>query len=290
MDKQTLQDWLTWSFSPSISAILVTLFICLVTPPIVHFFLYRSGTASSVPSFLLLGPSGAGKTTLLTLLERGAPTSTHTSQAPQSVTCKLPSGATAKSSEFRSENDPSHKAERRFEVTDTPGHGKLRHHALTALASSTGLNGLIFVVDAAALSSAAGLTEAATYLHDVLLSLQKRHTGSKNSTTPSTAVLIAANKLDLFTALPASLVKKKLQDEISKIRATRAKGLLDSGVGTEGDDEEREWLGEGGEGKFEFEQMEESGVEVVVAGGNVTGKGEEKAHADEWWAWIAQQM
>lgn len=146
------------------------------------------------------------------------------------------------------------------------------------------------MVDAAALSSAAGLTEAATYLHDVLLTLQKRHTSSKTSVTASTSVLIAANKLDLFTALPASLVKKNLQTEITKIRATRAKGLLDSAVSMEGEDDEKEWLGEGGEGSFDFKQMEESGVEVVIVGGNVTGKGEEKAHVDEWWSWIAQQM
>lgn len=108
--------------------------------------------------------------------------------------------------------------------------------------------------------------------------------------TASTSVLIAANKLDLFTALPASLVKKNLQAEITKIRATRAKGLLDSAVSMEGEDDEKEWLGEGGEGSFDFQQMEESGVEVDIVGGNVTGKGEEKAHVDEWWSWIAQQM
>lgn len=143
-------------------------------------------------------------------------------------------------------------------------------------------------MDAAALSSAAGLTEAATYLHDVLLALQKRHTTAKSSKGPSSiSVLVAANKLDLFSALPAQLVKLKLQDEITKIRATRSKGLLDSGAGVEGEDEEREWLGEGGEGAFEFKQMEESEIEIIVSGGNVTG---DKPHVQEWWKWIAEQM
>jgi len=143
-------------------------------------------------------------------------------------------------------------------------------------------------VDAAALSSASGLTETAIYLHDLLLALQTRHTSAKTSKGPSSiSVLIAANKLDLFTALPTQLVKKKLQDEITNIRATRAKGLLDSAADAEGDDEEREWLGEGGEGSFEFRQMEESEVEVTVLGGNVTG---DEAHVDEWWSWIARHM
>lgn len=174
-------------------------------------------------------------------------------------------------------------------MIDTPGHGKLRHHALSTLTSEKALRGLIFVVDGAAISSSAGLTEAAIYLHDILLALQKRHTTAKTSKGPSAIpVLIAVNKADLFTALPTMLAKVKLQDEITNIRATRAKGLLDSAADAEGgDDDEREWLGEGGEGAFNFKQMEESEVDVLVAGGNVTG---DKAHVDEWWNWLAQHM
>ena len=109
------------------------------------------------------------------------------------------------------------RAERAFQLLDTPGHGKLRHHALSILDGSSSsssnnntaatLRGLIFVVDAAALSSATGLTEAATYLYDVLLALQRRHTGSRSSKGPAgLGVLVAANKMDLFTALPGGLV------------------------------------------------------------------------------------
>lgn len=199
---------------------------------------------------------------------------------------------TAKSSQYRAVDDPSQDRDRHLQVIDTPGHGKLRHHALDTLTSSaattTPLRGLIFVVDAAALSTTAGLTEAAQYLHDILLALQKRHTSARTSKGPgSIPVLVAANKLDLFTALPAALVKRKLQDEITKVRSTRAKGLLDSGVGDEGEDEERDWLGEGGEGSFEFKQMEESEIEVVVLGGSVMGG---EADVDAWWGWIAQRM
>ena len=222
-------------------------------------------------------------------LESGKAASTHTSQAPQTAACRLPAGVTANSSKFRAEDDPSKEKERQLNVVDTPGHGKLRHHALDLLTAEQSLRGLIFVVDAAALSSAAGLTEAAMYLHDMLLALQKRHTTAKSSKGPSSIpVLIAANKLDLFTALPAQLVRSRLQDEITNIRATRAKGLLDSAANAEdGHDDEREWLGDGGEGAFDFKQMEEAEIEVAVLGGNVTG---DKAHVDAWWNWIAQYM
>lgn len=84
-------------------------------------------------------------------------------------------------------------------------------------------------MDAASLAEEAGLTDAAEYLHDVLLALQKRHTGAKTSKGPKDVpVLIASNKLDLFTALPPHLVRLQLEKALSSIRKSRAKGLKDS--------------------------------------------------------------
>jgi signal recognition particle receptor subunit beta len=153
----------------------------------------------------------------------------------------------------------------------------------------------MFVVDSAAVSSAAGLTEAAEYLHDVLLMLQKKHTQGKSSKiAEATPVLVAANKQDVFTSLPAGIVKTKLEDEITKVRLTRSKGLMDSGVGMEDDvggvDEEQNWLGEYGSKAFKFAQMEEHGVEVQVAGGNVKGDGEHPGKVGEWWAWVGDNL
>jgi signal recognition particle receptor subunit beta len=101
--------------------------------------------------------------------------------------------------------------------------------------------------------------------------------------------LIAANKLDLFTALPAALVKSNLEAELGRVRKTRSKGLLDSGVGAddvageEGDD----WLGEYGSEKFSFKQLLEFDIEVDVIGGNVVGDG---PGVDKWWKWIAERI
>ncbi len=136
-----------------------------------------------------------------------------------------------------------------------------------------------------------GLTEAAEFLHDILLLLQKRSTRSNTSKAPSQIpILIAANKLDLFTALPAALVKTALETEINKIRASRSKGLLDSGIGMGDADlhEEKEWLGEVGDAKFGFSQMEEFDIAIAVAGGNVAGT--DGPDVRSWWGWIGSNM
>ena len=65
-----LEDWLTWTLSPSLSAILVTLIFSLTLPILIHTYLYKRAVAKELPTFLLLGPSGAGKTSLLTLVRR----------------------------------------------------------------------------------------------------------------------------------------------------------------------------------------------------------------------------
>ena len=150
---------------------------------------------------------------------------------------------------------------------------------------------MVDAADISTSSSGAGneaLRQAAEYLHDLLLLLQKRSTSSKSTRGPKELpVLVAANKLDLFTALPALLVKTALESEITNVRSSRGKGLLDSGIGMNDLDigEEKEWLGDGGECKFEFSQMEEVNVSVSVAGGNVLGS--DGPDVKQWWDWIA---
>lgn len=142
------------------------------------------------------------------------------------------------------------------------------------------------MVDAAALAEESGLMDAAEYLHDVLLALQKGYTGVGPS--KAVPVLVAANKMDLFTALPANLVKRQLEQAISEVRKGRAKALRDGGAALSGGedevDEEKEWLGEGGEGAFEFGMVAESGVEVRVEGGSVV------EGVEGWWGWVGERM
>jgi signal recognition particle receptor subunit beta len=231
-------SWLTWAFAPKLSTIALSLFLVILLPILLHQYLYKKQTTTHLPSILLVGPSGAGKTALATLLDRGTPSPTHTSTSPLTVPALLPESHPPQSSHYRSPGDPAYERARRFLLHDTPGHGKLRHFATSQLVNPTNLHGIIFVVDAATIAEEPGLNESAEYLHDVLLALQKRYTGAKTSKGPKEIpVLVAANKLDLFTALPPHLVKISLEKEISEVRRRRAKGLKDSGVG----------LGDGGE-------------------------------------------
>ena len=112
---------------------------------------------------------------------------------------------------------------------------------------------------------------------------------SKSSKLPTKIpVLIAANKLDLFTALPPSLVKSALEAEITKVIDSRSKGLLDSGIGMgDGFYDEKDMLGEEGR-EFEFSQMEESNIFINVIGGNVVGT--DGADVSMWWKWIGSQL
>lgn len=219
---------------------------------------------------------------------------TRTSQTPLAVEVSLPITTKTASSQYRSANDPSSKVHKKFLLADTPGHGKLRYHAIDSIVKPQNLKGIIFMVDAADLSGESAnesLRQTAEYLHDLLLLLQNRSTKSKSSKAPQELpILIAANKLDLFTALPAKLVKSSLESEITKIRTSRNKGLLDSGIEMNEMDagEEKDWLGDGGEGKFDFPQMEEVNVPVTVSGGNVAGS--DGPDVQRWWDWIGSNL
>lgn len=198
-------------------------------------------------------------------------------------------GTVAGTDKYRSVNDPINQTHKKFLLIDTPGHGKLRHHALENITNPQNLKGLIFLVDAASLSAGdEGLRHTADYLHDVLLLLQKRMSGAKAAKKlKEIPVLIAANKMDLFTALPAPLVKKSLEEEVAKVRISRSKGLLDSGIGMD-DDEKDDWLGEFGSKDFKFKQMEEFDISVDVIGGNVLGG--RSATVEKWWSWISERL
>ena len=63
-----LVDVLSWAMGPSILAIIVATVVALSFPIFLHIYIHhvRPGSVTTLPTFLLLGPSGAGKTTLLT--------------------------------------------------------------------------------------------------------------------------------------------------------------------------------------------------------------------------------
>lgn len=231
--------------------------------------------------------------------------STHTSQTSTLITVTLPPSVPTASNRYRSVNDPSLKEASKnpvkYRLQDTPGHGKLRASQgiaeLQSMAASTDtktkLRGVIFMVDTAALVDETTLRDTATYLHDVLLILQKRALGKGKSSTKRAAeipVLVAANKQDLFTALPPGSVREKLEAEIDRIRKSKTKGLMDASMDSAGlDAEEDDVLGDDdAQGVFSFKLLEQVGIKVDVTGGAVKGDQQEEygSGVRRWEEWV----
>ncbi|KAJ5730208.1 uncharacterized protein N7483_004716 [Penicillium malachiteum] len=298
----------TLLFDGNLVAIAIAVLFTFGVPILLHILFFRAAASPPSSNFLLLGPSGSGKTAFTTLLEaKSSPASkktqlTHTSQTSTLVSVSLPPSVPTGSNRYRSVNDPSLKEATRdpirYFVKDTPGHGKLRTSQgigeLQAMATSkenkTKIRGVIFMVDTAALVDEGNLRDTATYLHDVLLVLQKREL-NKTSTKRSSEipVLVAANKQDLFTALPPGSVREKLEAEIDRIRKSKTKGLMDASADA-GLDAEEDILGnDDAQGVFNFKALEdETGVKVEVVGGAVKGDAEEEFGSGvlRWEEWI----
>ncbi|KAK8095814.1 signal recognition particle receptor beta subunit [Apiospora kogelbergensis] len=282
---EQLIEYIEYILTPSSPVFIVGALIVFLVPIIVHIFVSRATPYTNLPSIVLVGPPGAGKTSLQTLLERGdvAP-STHSSQVPQSI--ELTASVDQHLSFREAVKDDAPGEHKKFLLVDTPGHGKLRNFAMDSLVAKDGLRGIVFMLDAATLDE--NLAATANYLYEVLLALQKRVSSSKTSKAVTVInVLIAANKSDLFTALPATLVKSNLEAELGRIRKSRSKGLLASGVGIDDVDNEEndDWLGEYGSEKFTFGQMQEFNLEVDIIGGSVS-----EAKVDKWWHWVSERL
>ncbi|KAJ5733379.1 hypothetical protein N7493_002165 [Penicillium malachiteum] len=298
----------TLLFDGNLVAIAIAVLFTFGVPVLLHVLFFRAAASPPSSNFLLLGPSGSGKTAFTTLLEaKSSPASkkiqlTHTSQTSTLVSVSLPPSVPTGSNRYRSVNDPSLKEATRnpirYFVKDTPGHGKLRTSQgigeLQAMAISkenkNKIRGVIFMVDTAALVDEGNLRDTATYLHDVLLVLQKREL-NKTSTKRSSEipVLVAANKQDLFTALPPGSVREKLEAEIDRIRKSKTKGLMDASADS-GLDAEEDILGnDDAQGVFNFKALEdETGVKVEVVGGAVKSDSEEEFGSGvlRWEEWI----
>lgn len=327
--KASLESIATTLLDGNPTAILIALVITLGLPILLHLVFYRKAASPPLSTFVLLGPSGSGKTSFLSLVcshigsgicrltyvsqvesassvkSKTLSTLTHTSQTSTSTTVTLPPSVPVFSNRYRSVNDPSLPDAKRnavkYVLRDTPGHGKLRSAQLTQLQAELSLKnkkvssirGIVFFVDAASLAEGAeNLRDYAGYLYDILLVLQKviltKGKSSANADA-SVSILVAANKQDLFTALPPGSVKQKLESEINRIRQTRQKGLLDASAGPEHDEDEDEIFG--GDGAFTFQGLEDDiGVKVDVVGGFAKVENEKDvasvAGIRKWEEWI----
>jgi signal recognition particle receptor subunit beta len=216
---------------------------------------------------------------------------TRTSQTSNTANLLLPSSIPLGSNRYRSQNDSAalNAPATKYQLIDTPGHGKLRTSSALTYLTDPSLRGIIFVVDSASLDSgdASIARDTAAYLHDALLALQRRKTGKDGSRAKGEIrVLVAANKQDLFTALPQGAVRERLEVEIERVRGSRRRGLVTVGEEEGAEVDGEDVLGGDGEEKFSFGILQqEYGIEVDVLGGAV--KGEEAGKGvKRWEEWV----
>ncbi|KAK9473816.1 signal recognition particle receptor beta subunit-domain-containing protein [Dipodascopsis tothii] len=221
--------------------------------------------ASKGPTFLIAGPQGAGKTALFTLLRYGRKAPTVTSvQTNSTAQLELPGLPGT-----------------RLVLHDTAGHPKLRqrlYDLVDVLQPAESLLGVVFVVDASAMARPEAAHAAAQYLYDILALTERRRGGA--------SVLVAANKAELFTAVPAKRLRSLLEDEITKIARTKARavsGVERSALGAAADDDDAPALWAGAPGApFRFEVLES---EVTALSGSVeTGK------IEPWVRWMEERV
>lgn len=142
------------------------------------------------------------------------------------------------------------------------------------------------MLDSTALESSSSETarDTVSYLYDLLLALQKRKTGKVKAKT-EIPVLIAANKQDLFTALPTGAIKDRLQKELERSRRAKTKGITTVDADPDAEDED-DTLGGGGEDPFNFKLLEEEyDIKVDMVGGAVRGEEAGKG-VRKWEEWI----
>ncbi|KAK9747891.1 hypothetical protein RND81_02G021800 [Saponaria officinalis] len=157
-------------------------------------------------TIVLAGLTGSGKTVLFYQLRDGSShQGTVTSMDPNESTFVL-------HSETAKKVKPVH-------LVDVPGHARLRPKLDEYLTQAAGL---VFVVDA--LEFLPNCRAAAEYLYDILTkaSIVKR----------KIPVLIVCNKTEKVTAHSSEFIRKQLEKEIEKLRASRT-GVSDADMTSE---------------------------------------------------------
>ncbi|XP_042500776.1 signal recognition particle receptor subunit beta-like isoform X2 [Macadamia integrifolia] len=160
------------------------------------FFLTCLFRRTKYNTIVLAGLSGSGKTVLFHRLQDGSlPQGTVTSMDPNE-------------GDFVLHSESSKVKMKHVHLVDVPGHPRLRPKLYEYLPQTAGL---IFVVEA--LEFLPNCRAAAEYLYDILTnaSVVKR----------KIPVLILCNKTDKVTAHTKEFIKKQLEKEIDKLRASR---------------------------------------------------------------------
>ncbi|CAK7332089.1 unnamed protein product [Dovyalis caffra] len=149
-------------------------------------------------TIVLAGLSGSGKTVLFYQLRDGSVhQGTVTSMEPNEDTFLLHSETTKKG-----KMKPVH-------VVDVPGHSRLRPKLDEFLPQAAGI---VFVVDA--LEFLPSLSAVSEYLYDILT--------NASVVKKKVPILICCNKTDKVTAHTKEFIRKQIEKEIEKLRASRS--------------------------------------------------------------------
>jgi signal recognition particle receptor subunit beta len=173
----------------AIGVVLFTIFLLL---------LVRLFKRTALNTIVLTGLTGSGKTVVFYQLRDGSShQGTVTSMEPNEGTFVLHSETTKKGKSIKPVN-----------VVDVPGHSRLRPKLDEFLPRAAGV---VFVVDA--VEFLPNSRAASEYLYDILTraSVVKK----------KIPVLILCNKVDKVTAHTKDFIRKQLEKEIEKLRASR---------------------------------------------------------------------
>ncbi|KAG4304076.1 hypothetical protein PORY_002440 [Pneumocystis oryctolagi] len=185
----------------------------------------------------ILGVQGSGKTAFFTKLCCGSKQKSYTSIRPnEAVSCFFPG--------------------KKAILIDFPGHPKFYH----LFRETKHIKSVIFMIDASVIIKNA--YHVAQQFYVLLKDLRAKKIKS---------VLIAANKNDLFTSLPAPKITSILEEKLSDIILSRSKGIIEM---DENDDDDDDWL-INAEGKVQLSDIQ--GLDVMVSSGSV-----ENDHISGW--------
>ncbi|KAH7510698.1 uncharacterized protein LOC107428701 [Ziziphus jujuba] len=166
--------------------------------PIIFIFFVRLFKRTKSNTIILSGLSGSGKTVLFYQLRDGSShQGTVTSMEPNEGTFVLHSEETK-----NGKKKPIH-------LVDVPGHSRLRPKLEEFLPQAAGV---IFVVDA--LEFLPNCRAASEYLYDLLT--------NASVVKKKIPVLLLCNKTDKVTAHTKEFIRKQLEKEIDKLRASRS--------------------------------------------------------------------
>lgn len=207
-------------------------------------FTRKAKRGKGIPTIFLVGPSGAGKTSLYLEWTGYCARGTVLSTKPNvCVGPKLLEGC---------------------RLVDLPGHEKLQYWWHEYLTEYPFIKGIVFMIDAA--SGPEKIKDSASRLYTILLAADRRQI----------SVMIALNKLDLFSALSPAKIKSLLEAELEGIRSAKTKSV---GESSEDIDPSDNFLGLDGE-KFTFGQLE---IPVSIVEGSVKSRRTKK-----WEQWAGE--